>query len=340
MSDVTASPETAVPKTSAPRAIAANIITGFLGAGKTTAILNLLAQKTDTAPWAVLVNEFGEIGIDGAILSASGVAVKEVPGGCICCVGGLPMQVALNQLIRDVKPARILIEPTGLAHLSQLIATLTGAHYSQVLDLRATVTLVDARKLADARYTTHEIFNDQLQHADIVLANKFELYDESDHARLHDCLQALPPKSQVLFTQQGRFEVSVLDTPRVAATVHAAHHHHHHQEKLPLPFQLAEGETFLCRENHAADGYSCGWLFAPTLVFSFDALFLLLSGLAVDRLKAVMICDRGIFVFNAESGVLSINELDEVFDSRLEVIHHAALPRDVIEQALLQCVVG
>ena len=323
---------------SAPR-IAANIITGFLGAGKTTAILSLLARKTDTAPWAVLVNEFGEIGIDSAILSASGVAVKEVPGGCICCVGGLPMQVALSQLMRAVRPARILIEPTGLAHLSQLLATLSGGHYAQSLDLRATVTLVDARKLADARYTGHEIFNDQLRHADIVLANKAELYGDADRARLHDYLQPLPPKHQVLFAQQGQFDAQLLDEPRLVVRP-GAHHHHHHHEKPLLPLQLAAGETWLCRENHTADGYSCGWLFSPALTFSFDALFLLLSGLPVDRLKAVMICDRGIFVFNAEAGVLSVNELDEVFDSRLEIIHRDVVARAGVEDALLRCVAG
>lgn len=314
-----------------------NIITGFLGAGKTTTILNLLAGKEEAAPWAVLVNEFGEIGIDGAILSASGVAVKEVPGGCICCVAGLPMQVALNQLIRNVRPTRILIEPTGLAHLSQLIATLTSEQFAETLDVRATIALLDARKLADARYTSHEIFNDQLRHADVILANKSELYGEEDRARMQQWLQSQPaPKTQFAFICEGRFDAHWLDMPRSMAE---HEHHHHHHDKPLLPVILAEGESYLCRENNGADGWSCGWLFAPALTFSFDRLFALLSGIEAERMKAVMICDCGIFVFNAESGVLRVQELDEVFDSRIEVIHRVPLPRDLIELALLQCVI-
>ncbi len=98
--------------------IPVNIITGFLGVGKTTAIQYLLQNKPDTERWAVLVNEFGEIGIDAGLMSneekSGGVFMKEVPGGCMCCTAGLPMQIALNQLIRQAKPDRLIIEPTGL----------------------------------------------------------------------------------------------------------------------------------------------------------------------------------------------------------------------------------
>ncbi len=96
------------------------ILGGFLGVGKTTAILDLLRQKPEGGEtWAVLVNEFGEVGIDGAILETEGGAVvREVPGGCMCCVaGGLPMQIGLNQLIARAKPDRLLIEPRALVIL-------------------------------------------------------------------------------------------------------------------------------------------------------------------------------------------------------------------------------
>lgn len=81
-----------------------NIITGFLGVGKTSAILHLLKSKSEGERWAVLVNEFGEIGVDGALFegqhaNAGEVFIREVPGGCMCCAAGLPMQVALNQLL-------------------------------------------------------------------------------------------------------------------------------------------------------------------------------------------------------------------------------------------------
>ena len=102
-----------------------NLITGFLGSGKTTTIRHLLANKPEHERWAVLVNEFGEIGIDGALLADSGAVLKEIPGGCMCCVNGLPMQVGLNMLLQQNKPDRLLIEPTGLGHPKQILSLLT-----------------------------------------------------------------------------------------------------------------------------------------------------------------------------------------------------------------------
>ena len=111
-----------------------NLITGFLGSGKTTSILHLLANKDPAEKWAVLVNEFGEVGIDGALLADSGAMVKEIPGGCMCCVNGLPMQVGLNTLLRQGKPDRLLIEPTGLGHPKQILDLLTAPVYEPWLE--------------------------------------------------------------------------------------------------------------------------------------------------------------------------------------------------------------
>ena len=88
-------------------AVPTNIITGALGVGKTTQILKLLEEKPNSERWAVLVNEFGEIGIDGSLLETGrkGVFIREVPGGCMCCTSGLPMHIALNQLLRPVPQA-------------------------------------------------------------------------------------------------------------------------------------------------------------------------------------------------------------------------------------------
>ena len=93
-----------VPPTSDPNRIPVNIITGFLGAGKTSTVLNLLNQKPKDEHWAVLVNEFGEIGVDRSLMQGhsvthNDVVIVEVPGGCMCCAAGLPMQMALSQLL-------------------------------------------------------------------------------------------------------------------------------------------------------------------------------------------------------------------------------------------------
>ena len=139
-----------------------NLITGFLGSGKTTSILHLLAHKDPNEKWAVLVNEFGEVGIDGALLADSGALLKEIPGGCMCCVNGLPMQVGLNTLLRQGKPDRLLIEPTGLGHPKQILDLLTAPVYEPWIDLRATLCILDPRLLLDEKSASNENFRDQL----------------------------------------------------------------------------------------------------------------------------------------------------------------------------------
>ena len=116
-------------------AIPTNVVTGFLGAGKSTAILNLLKEKPEGERWAILVNEFGEVGIDGGLLGASSgreVFVREVPGGCMCCTAGLPMQMAMNMLLARAKPDRLLIEPTGLGHPYEVLVGLNDGLLSAV----------------------------------------------------------------------------------------------------------------------------------------------------------------------------------------------------------------
>ena len=144
-----------------------NIITGFLGVGKTSAILNLMKHKPTNERWAVLVNEFGEIGVDGSLFQGNQskqqqIFIREVPGGCMCCAAGLPMQIALNQLLSEAKPDRLLIEPTGLGHPKEVLQVLSSEHYRQVLSLQKNITLVDARKLSDTRYSDHDTFNQQI----------------------------------------------------------------------------------------------------------------------------------------------------------------------------------
>ncbi len=132
-------------------AVPTNIITGFLGVGKTSAILHLLNHKPANERWAVLVNEFGEIGVDGSLFQGQytheqGAFVGEVPGGCLCCAAGVPMEMALNQLLKRAKPDRLLIEPTGLGHPKEVLQVLSAEHYREILDLQKILTLVDARR--------------------------------------------------------------------------------------------------------------------------------------------------------------------------------------------------
>lgn len=318
-----------------------HLVTGFLGVGKTTAILHLLRHKPEGERWAVLVNEFGEIGIDGAILSGADALVREIPGGCLCCVNGLPLQVGLNQLLKT-RPDRLLIEPTGLGHPQNVLDLLSGPQYRGALEVRAALCLVDARKMDEPRYREHETFRAQLQVADVVIANKADLCDARQRGLLVEFLGGLqPPRRVDDWVEQGAVDQRWLDGPHAAAVEARSLAHDHHAQAQPLlPLQLAPGQAFLRRENHGLEHVSCGWLFAHTALFDFGRLFVLCSALAVDRLKAVVNTERGAFIFNAENGVLSVLDAPGAGDSRIEVIHRAALDWDALEaqlRAALSC---
>ena len=254
-------------------AVPTNIITGFLGVGKTSTILHLLKHKPANERWAVLVNEFGEIGVDGSLFQGqhteeSGVYIREVPGGCMCCAAGLPMQIALSQLLSRAKPDRLLIEPTGLGHPVEVLQVLSAEHYQDVLSIQRILTLVDARKLADSRYTEHATFNQQIAIADIVVGNKQDLYGPDDSARLESYVaENGSPEAEVIFAQQGVLEPEWLQGKTNASA--QVHHHHGHRDETPSlsDAEIPEG-GYLKAANQGEGFESVGWRFDGANVFN------------------------------------------------------------------------
>ncbi|HSB97282.1 MAG TPA: GTP-binding protein [Spongiibacteraceae bacterium] len=321
--------------------IPTNLITGFLGTGKTTAVLDLLRKKPVGEKWAVLVNEFGEVGIDGAILRGSGAEIREVAGGCMCCVADLPMKVALNALIARAKPDRLLIETTGLGHPQALIDTLTDEPYGELLELDAVICLVDPRKLREQRYLEHKIFRDQLNIADIVVANKTDLCDADDKLVFSDFVTAQqPPKQAWGWSTQGQLQLQWLSLKhggqRIAPRNTPQKNNLLRMPMPPLPpLSLATDELFTRREN-SVDGYfSCGWLFAGQVTFEYSTIVKLLEHLNIARFKGLIKTEQGNYVFNDRDGMPNIEPVGELADSIVELIHDEAADWQHIEQSLL-----
>ncbi|MCK6265684.1 GTP-binding protein [Vibrio sp. ZSDE26] len=306
-------------------AVPTNIITGFLGVGKTSVILNLLRDKPEGERWAVLVNEFGEIGIDGSLLRGQSpdnrhVIIREVPGGCMCCAAGLPMQIALSQLLAEAKPDRLLIEPTGLGHPKEVLQVLLSGHYREVLSLQKTLTLVDARKLSDERYTQHDTFNQQISIADTIVGSKHDLYQSDDEERLiYYVKHQENSKANVVFSRHGELALSLFEG-ETTYTNQLTDHHHHGQSK-PLVSELVLPESGFLKATNEGEGFqSVGWRFEPSKVFDQQKLTALLTGLSTERMKAVFITNMGIYGFNLTPDGLTVIELDECLESRIELI--------------------
>jgi G3E family GTPase len=325
--------------------IPTNIITGFLGVGKTTAILNLMKNKPADENWAILVNEFGEIGVDGSLIqgndSKQQVFIREVPGGCMCCAAGLPMQIALNQLLSEAKPDRLLIEPTGLGHPKEVLEVLSSEHYRKVLSLQKNVTLVDARKLSDTRYSEHDTFNQQITIADTIVGNKVDLYKSGDAEKLAEYVaQVCHPDTKLIFAHHGKIPSDEFDgnTSFYHHQAHGHHHHHHKQDK-PLASELPMPESGMIKASNQGEGFeSVGWRFSPEKQFDHQRLRSFLVGLKAERMKAVFITQSGIFGYNLTEDGLTESELDDCLETRIEVIGHNI--DNGLESQLLACLVN
>lgn len=318
-----------------------NIITGFLGVGKTSAILNLMANKPENERWAILVNEFGEIGVDGSLVQGRNskqqqVFIREVPGGCMCCSAGLPMHIALNQLLNEAKPDRLLIEPTGLGHPKEVLQVLCSDHYRQILSLQKNITLVDARRLSDPRYTDHETFNQQIMIADTVVGNKLDLYQEGDSNNLEAYVAKVArPNTKVIFAEHGVIPFNEFEG-ETSIHEHPPHHHHHGHNK-PLASEVPLPKSGMLKAMNEGEGFqSVGWRFSAEKVFNRKKLILLLVELKVERMKAVFITESGIFGYNLTSDGLTEVELDDCSESRIELIFDTA--NDEFETQLIRCI--
>ncbi|MDH0709402.1 CobW-like GTP-binding protein [Pseudomonas sp. GD03862] len=189
--------------------IPTHVIAGPLGAGKTTLIRHLLAQRPANERWAVLINEFGLVGLDAALLSRDedGIAIGEVAGGCLCCVNGMPFQVGLGRLLRKSRPDRLFIEPSGLGHPLQLLAQLQQAPWVGVLTIQPLLMVVDAQAMARNK-PLPEAQQQAFNASEHVVFNKSEAVDEQHKLLITNKFK----EKSIMWTVQGQLPLSGLPT--------------------------------------------------------------------------------------------------------------------------------
>lgn len=321
-------------------AVPTHIISGFLGAGKTTLLQGLLSQKPEHEVWAVLMNEFGQIGIDQQLVGHSeGYEVKELLGGCLCCSSQLPMQLALSRLLSDSKPDRLFIEPTGLGHPAQLIEQLTEPHWQQNIAMCALVTVIDGSRLHDQHWSKQNLYAEQLKAAQIVVVSHTDSMTAHDQQALVDLKNEYQPYQQTwLMTEQGQLSLVQINLPYIGVQRQI-------QPLLKIQKKLAQGENLPEIKQlpyhyvETAQGYSvAGWKLPKRWIFDFYPLLdLLCEQQNWLRIKAVFNTNQGWKSFNFNPQQFNYQSTEQSIDNRIEIIVQNQQDWQIFEQQLFAC---
>ncbi|MGE8151969.1 CobW family GTP-binding protein [Pseudomonas vancouverensis] len=314
--------------------IPTHLIAGPLGAGKTSLIKHLLAQRPEGERWAVLINEFGLIGLDAALLAqdADGIALGEVAGGCLCCVNGAPFQIGLGRLLRKAKPDRLFIEPSGLGHPAQLLHQLSQSPWQGVLAVQPCVLVLDAQALAAGKALPASQ-QEALGHAGLLLLNKAEDLDE----RARQKIAAQLPSRPLYWTQQAVMPLDEL--PGFDAQAQPGVDNFVVPKGLAqMPAVWADPALPICLSQQQDGGWSIGWRWHPSQAFDVARITQWLAGQSWKRAKLVIHSADGWVSTNAvDNSVLAWQTSEWRQDSRIELIFNEPQSVDSLQSGLAQC---
>ena len=228
-----------------------DIISGFLGAGKTTLIKKLLKDAFQGEQVVLIENEFGEIGIDGGFLKEAGIQIREMNSGCICCSLVGDFGASLKEVISKYHPDRILIEPAGVGKLSDVIKAVQGVEEETGLVLNSYTTVVDAKKCKMYMRNFGEFFNNQVEYAGAIIMSRTDIVDEAKAQASLELLREINSKAAIITTPieklEGKKLLEVMEHPVSLADElmeeeevcpecghvheHGEHHHDHDHEE-------------------------------------------------------------------------------------------------------------
>ena len=228
-----------------------DIISGFLGAGKTTLIKKLLKEAYADEQVVLIENEFGEIGIDGGFLKEAGIQIREMNSGCICCSLVGDFGTSLKEVVDKYHPDRILIEPSGVGKLSDVIKAVQGVQGDVDIVLNSYTTVVDAKKCKMYMRNFGEFFNNQVEYAGAIIMSRTDIIDEKKAQQAMELLRGINAKAAIITTPieklDGKKILEVMEKPvsleeelmaeeEVCPECghvheHGEHHHHDHDDE-------------------------------------------------------------------------------------------------------------
>ena len=245
-----------------------DIVSGFLGAGKTTFIKRVL-EIVKNEKTVLIENEFGEVGIDGGFLEDSGIEIKEMNSGCICCSLVGDFTSSLKEILEKYEPQRVIIEPSGVGKLSDVMKAVELVESKLKIEPGKSVTVVDASKCKMYAKNFGEFFNNQIQYADIIVLSRTDIADEKKQAKAVEIVREINPTAKIITTplkqldNEQIFEILEKDTDLAKEMIeeeknkyhehgescdyghHEGHEHHHHEEH-----HHEHGEGCGCGHHH------------------------------------------------------------------------------------------
>ena len=218
-----------------------DIISGFLGAGKTTFIKKLLKEAIAGEKVVLIENEFGEIGIDGGFLKDSGIEIREMNSGCICCSLVGDFGRSLNEVLTKYTPDRVIIEPSGVGKLSDVMKAVCDVAGEIDVVLNGSVTVVDAQKCKMYMKNFGEFFNNQIESAGTIVLSRTDVADADKVAQCVEMIREKNPKAAIVTTPidklTGEQLLAIIEKPtddmaeKLLEEVKEGHHHHHDDDE-------------------------------------------------------------------------------------------------------------
>ncbi len=277
--------------------IKTDVFSGFLGAGKTTLIQKLIQDVYKHEKTVIIENEFGEIGIDGGFLEASGIEIKEINSGCICCSLQGDFEASLKKVVETYQPDRIVIEPSGVGKLSDVIKAIEKV---EGLKVNSACTIVDAARAKVYSRNFKEFFNDQIASAGCVILSRTQLVSDEKLQQAVEIVKSLNSKARIVTTPWDELTGKTILKAMEGAVSLMDEHHHHHDEHCDCHEHHHHDEHCDCHEHHHhhADEVFTSVGFETIRKFTKEELETILSQLDEEILRA-----KGI-VKNAEGGWL------------------------------------
>lgn len=238
-----------------------DIVSGFLGAGKTTFIKKLIGEAIQGEQTVLIENEFGEIGIDGGFLKDSGIEIKEMNSGCICCSLAGDFATSLKEILTKFKPDRIIIEPSGVGKLSDVMKAVADVEEELEVEHNCAVTVVDVKKCKMYMKNFGEFFNNQIQFAGTIILSRADIADQKKIDEAVALIRNVNPTATIITTPitelTGEKLLEVLESPvdlKKELLDEMAHEHDHHDHECDHDHHHHDHECDHDHHHHDHDG--------------------------------------------------------------------------------------